>query len=483
MSRRSPILLLTILAAGVVSSAQGQYWTGPYQLSSDSAVDINPSSCREWVDGEWSCLVWQTNRAGNWDVHARTCWLYRGSGWEPERAVCADSVDEVHPVVACVRGDEPASFISVWESRDSDEFGSVQASFSTGDTWQEPILVGLCAYGPGDSAEPTVIVINGEQQDTVWVAWRTVSALGHAIVYAFWAGDSWSETMVAHNDTAKPRHVRIGRGVSAGVLYPLLVWEENGKVCCSRYLDHEWTEPERVAPSQGSDRNPEVVSARTDFLRRLGAWIVWESDRDGDSAVFWTRVDSISAAMRLCNTGGRNYRPVGTPAVFTADDFWAVAVWETDRNGNADIYSRLIDHRDVWVDRGPSQDEKPTLTALGWEGEIQLWACWQSDRTGNQDIFASYIYGSGLEDRGQGRTEAGRVPGFTIASNGLLTTAEASGVLLDLTGRKVMSLQPGELASGASGACRHHDIRHLAPGVYFVRREEDNTTSKVIVQR
>jgi hypothetical protein len=32
--------------------------------------------------------------------------------------------------------------------------------------------------------------------------------------------------------------------------------------------------------------------------------------------------------------------------------------------------------------------------------------------------------------------------------------------LLDITGRKVMDLAPGE-----------NDIRHLAPGVYFVREE------------
>jgi hypothetical protein len=478
MSRRISILLLTIVAVGVFFPARGQEWTGPYQLSVDSTADINPSSCREWVDGEWSCLVWQTNRSGNWDIHARTCWLYRGSRWEPERTVCADSVDEVHPVVACVRGEEPASFVCVWESRDSDEFGSVRASFSGGDTWREPVLVGLCAYGPGDSAEPTAIVIKDEEQDTVWVAWHTVSGLGHAIVYAFWAGDSWSETMVAHNDTAKERHVRIGRGVLAGVLYPLLVWEENGEVYCRRYLNHQWTEPEQVAPSPGYDRNPEVVSARTDFLRELGAWIVWESDRDGDSAVFWTWADSTTAAMRLCDTAGGNCRPVGTPAVFTTDDFWAVAVWESDRNGNADIYSRLMGRPDVWVNRDSSRDERPSLTALGWEGVIQLWACWQSDRTGNWDIFASYYYGSGLAGRGPWRPEISRIPGSRIVSGSLLIGAEARGALLDITGRKVTDLQPGE-----------NDIRHIAPGVYFVSRTETEdgrprtAVRKVVIQR
>ena len=47
-----------------------------------------------------------------------------------------------------------------------------------------------------------------------------------------------------------------------------------------------------------------------------------------------------------------------------------------------------------------------------------------------------------------------------------------SVTLHDATGRLVMSLKPGE-----------NDIRHVAPGVYFVRLEEDNTTTKVVVQR
>jgi YVTN family beta-propeller protein len=44
--------------------------------------------------------------------------------------------------------------------------------------------------------------------------------------------------------------------------------------------------------------------------------------------------------------------------------------------------------------------------------------------------------------------------------------------LLDITGRRVMSLQPGR-----------NDIRAISPGIYFIRRDEDNSTTKVVVQR
>jgi hypothetical protein len=50
-------------------------------------------------------------------------------------------------------------------------------------------------------------------------------------------------------------------------------------------------------------------------------------------------------------------------------------------------------------------------------------------------------------------------------------------ILLDISGRKVMDLRPGE-----------NDVRHLAPGVYFVRDEGRGTkdagrTRKVVITR
>jgi hypothetical protein len=43
-------------------------------------------------------------------------------------------------------------------------------------------------------------------------------------------------------------------------------------------------------------------------------------------------------------------------------------------------------------------------------------------------------------------------------------------VLLDISGRRVLDLHPGE-----------NDIRHLSPGIYFIRENETRTTRKVIV--
>ena len=54
------------------------------------------------------------------------------------------------------------------------------------------------------------------------------------------------------------------------------------------------------------------------------------------------------------------------------------------------------------------------------------------------------------------------------AASGVL----ASGQLLDINGRRVLELTPGE-----------NDIRSIAPGVYFVRPHDVAQTTKVVVQR
>jgi DNA-binding beta-propeller fold protein YncE len=53
-----------------------------------------------------------------------------------------------------------------------------------------------------------------------------------------------------------------------------------------------------------------------------------------------------------------------------------------------------------------------------------------------------------------------------------MTNGHVPMTISDITGRKVMDLSPGA-----------NDIRHVAPGVYFIRQEEDNTTTKVVIQR
>ena len=68
-------------------------------------------------------------------------------------------------------------------------------------------------------------------------------------------------------------------------------------------------------------------------------------------------------------------------------------------------------------------------------------------------------------------------PGRTTIIRGVLRMPEpairhSTFVLLNCVGRKVMDLAPGE-----------NDVRHLAPGVYFVRDETTARSAKILIQR
>ncbi|UCG41897.1 MAG: hypothetical protein JSU73_08385 [candidate division WOR-3 bacterium] len=76
---------------------------------------------------------------------------------------------------------------------------------------------------------------------------------------------------------------------------------------------------------------------------------------------------------------------------------------------------------------------------------------------------ALYVFRDTLTGVSEGRTDvlkkAGRIPATVI--RGLLSlSGGVKADLLDISGRRVMELEPG-----------HNDIRHVAPGVYFVREE------------
>jgi hypothetical protein len=87
--------------------------------------------------------------------------------------------------------------------------------------------------------------------------------------------------------------------------------------------------------------------------------------------------------------------------------------------------------------------------------------------------------GSGVEERAA--PDAGRMTrhaGPTVVRGVLvLSVAQAPGAMLDISGRKVMDLSPGE-----------NDVRHVAPGIYFVRGDSgrlgvEGPSVKIVIQR
>ncbi|MFO7676022.1 MAG: hypothetical protein R6X12_06895, partial [bacterium] len=81
-----------------------------------------------------------------------------------------------------------------------------------------------------------------------------------------------------------------------------------------------------------------------------------------------------------------------------------------------------------------------------------------------------------IKDSVTGLEEPGPVAGWPSRVRASVTAGrlrvEAAGLLLDVSGRAVARLEKGE-----------NDVRHLSPGVYFVRRQDSGESSRLVLAR
>lgn len=385
---RKRVRLTLILLLFVAGRLAAQWWHGPFQLTTNSASDIRPSAPRDWLATGGPALVWQTNRNGNWDIYSR--FDSSVNRWGPEIPVCLAQANDVNPVMA-------GSSVCVWEREEGDTLSGIRtACYGGHGSWLDSGRIGLSRHAPDDWAEPSVTLIDG----VAWAVWLNDDSLGHAIYYSFQNDSFWSYPARAVGDSGMLRHARIGRGVvpgQPGVACPLLVWEKAGDLFYSMCINYSWAAPAEVAHSAALDLNPDVISV-SEMLQE-GPWIVWQSTRDGDTAIFVTSPDSFERGHRVCEPGpvGANTNPAGIPVAFPADNWEARAeAWVSDRGGNPDIYSSVnLDSLDVLVNADPALDSNPVLTASDF---TLLWCFWQSNRSGNWDIYGSYVYETGLDE-------------------------------------------------------------------------------------
>jgi hypothetical protein len=444
------------------SVGAAQYWTGPFRLTSDSLSDVNPSACKEFLPGDATVLVWQSNRNGNWDVYSRFGSLYNGNGWGEEVAVALDSLDEVNPVAACMNDwqDHP-SYWCVWERRESPLVGSIWAAFTSMEgSWWPPVPLGRTIHTDGDSAQPSIIFTKGTTADTAWVVWRNHDTSGTYISCVCNAGDSWTNEQVAV--AGDLRHARLGR---CNVQYhqrPMLVWESAGDVWYSIRDSSGWRVPAQVAPSAYEDRNPDIVNSDCGGGGRT--YVVWQSMRDGDTAAYIAAGDTFNVGQRVCDVSGagRNWSATGTRVDFTTIDYWnCMVVWVTDRNGNSDIYASEWGPGDIYVDMDTADDLAPVLTCMGgWMGSQMAWVLWQSDRAGDWDIFGSFMYNSAIEE-GPKPQAASHKPAATV-----VRTLPRGAAAFDAMGRRALNPMSG---------------------IYFVREAQAQAQAqalrKVVVER
>ncbi|MEO0069976.1 MAG: hypothetical protein ABIK18_04190, partial [candidate division WOR-3 bacterium] len=261
----------------------------------------------------------------------------------------------------------------------------------------------------------------------------------------------------------------------------LVVWEDyrNGSYNVDIYGSRVTPEgvviePDGIPISTAIRRqtSPKVAFDGRNYL------VVWEDYRNGylNSDIYGCRVtqggfvlDSIGIPVFTTTN------PKKSPVVeFDGTNF--LVVWEEQKNGEVDLYGAWVTPDGIVLDTFPVaiQERDQAYPALAKGPGNQMFLVYQgwAGKVGGKNYNTCRIWGKmnpapGIEERFP-TTANGSRQTATIVRKVLRwnktedrrpkTEDRAQAFLVDVTGRKVFELMPGE-----------NDIRHLSPGVYFIR--------------
>jgi hypothetical protein len=201
-----------------------------------------------------------------------------------------------------------------------------------------------------------------------------------------------------------------------------------------------------------------------------GNWNIYLVKTDASGDTMWTRFfggEDFDRGWSVAQTADGGYVIVGETHSFGAGgtDLWLI---KTDAWGDT-MWTRTYGGADTDYGRSVAQtsDGGYVIAGTTWSFGTGVYDFWliKTDSAGNSPAIAE-----------PEPPVAHKPAGATIARAVLLLPEPAirhsSFALLNCVGRKVMDLQPGE-----------NDVRHLSPGVYFVRSESTARPTKVIIQR
>jgi len=358
-------------------------WSGPVNLGITGIDDMNPQTCRAQLWESPTCLVWQANIGGDWEIFSR---IVHGNWSDTSRIPTGPGAD-IYP---CVAYDTLRTrFWCAWQ-RYVDNNYEIYVSFRTSyGSWTTPIRL---TNDTNIDASPSICIIG----NNVWIAWRK----NNNIYSCYYNGTSWSSPIPVTNDPIQV--MNDNPKINNRHNNPFVVWVRNRDIYYSEHINNTWQTPQAIAPHSANDTLPEIAKeahpyAPTDFK----VWVFWQSNRDGNFEIYRTGYDSMNVFYRVTNNNSNDITPNPLDFVLPIRQFTQIpslVAFSTDRNGTYDIYSL----RNYWtgsydtipVDINPAQDISPVTTmVMGYPNF--LWVFWETNRNGDWDIYGSYILSYG----------------------------------------------------------------------------------------
>lgn len=388
---------------------------------------------------------------------------FGGAGtWGDTAAVTSHPLADVNPAIAY--DNMRNRYWCVWQ-RDSAGVGILHVAQS--DQVGGWLPAARLNYDGLSDINPSIFV----NIDTVWVVWQTITAEASNIFAACYDGTSWTDRMAITSDSmldnVKPVvHGRYDK--------PIVVWERDSDIYYSEYSNQSWQTPIPVTTDPASDINPDINSESFLDDHTYGSWIVWQTDRDGNYEIYTTGKDSFAVHHRLTSCDSLDAMPNSMFFVgVIARTGPTATAFERRENGNYDIFTYIEwwggSDSIIQVTTDPAEDRVPVASAA-YE---YIWVLWQSNRNDEWDIYGSWMYVGGSDE---GANQSMDVA-WNISPNPFrdrtkislcswLPGEQVTIAIIDCCGRMVAEHALSDKNFTWDG-CDEHGLP-VAPGIYFV---------------
>jgi hypothetical protein len=458
MSRRSSFLLLTILVVGV---AWGQ-WSEPvpFFVRSDS-IWLEQSVLANWSPETAGVAYIRTVRRPVQHAYSIMVRSWMGDSWS--EAVNATGDDTMVPGIYCGLGYGLDPLGRAWLSWyrgnhytfDEDDSWAICTTFRDSSGWR-PFEKTFCPYYAGYTS--------GFTTDR---AGRWCMGLDHMYsdppgcftdaMYSVLMGDTW----------ASPRLIAAGMGNPMQISQCCPVLRPHPREGLWAVSDRSgYRQEDKVRVYHVTDDTSRLVldfaglysTADVDTAGRL--WILYSSD---STLGYVVAAESSVVESGLLSEIRQCTRPFVCVDLFG----WVWAAW----NHPDGRFYVAYNAGQGWSEPEAVVDTSATVTGLVSDGSGQMFVSLVKDLSGAWGFGTCFReYRPGVQDEGEDGML--RTVGPGIVRGMLLLPGRQLADLLDIAGRQVTSLQPGE-----------NDIRHVAPGVYFTMPARDSRPQKVIVTR
>jgi hypothetical protein len=392
-------------------TATRRTWSGEAMISDSTYNDMDPDLVTDANGNIW--VAWHTFVAkDDFDIFAKT---FNGTGWTGVQNLASGMKRTSAPALAATpNGDVWLIFSSNIVEYDkfittkngiyywSQKFDLWAMNYSHG-AWQAPQRFSQAVEkNNADQAPRAAVTPDG----TLWTAFRHTyfDLYSHGqqmynipyqdmnISARSFNGTAWSSEQIVDNRAGNQgwwggASLAVSPSGTLWAFYEAELSQTQFEIYYSTNNGSGWTTPARLTNNPGQDVRPVAT-----FDSRGNLIVVWESDRDGEKDLYvkYYNGTSWSSDSRLTTDLGEDMKP----AITTDGSGSVLVAWESDRTGNKDIFMKAFDGvawtPDLQVTTDAHSDEQVRITGSRSGGAMLVW---ETDRNGygDKDIYAKIL--------------------------------------------------------------------------------------------